>query len=112
MVGCSVSHRSVALTTMFAGLVVTGCASATGPTSSRIMGGGSDYHYSRLTCLAPTSLPGPIVSLTLDDMGMTQMMSDTAPLDSHMMLRATPPPNPPGRSAWWPRTWIGVPTSS
>jgi hypothetical protein len=97
MVGCPVSHRSVAPTTMFAGLVLTGCASATGPTSSRIMGGGSDYHYSRLTCLAPNALPGPIVSVTLDDVGMTQMMSGTAPLDSHMMLRATPATEPAGK---------------
>ena len=54
------------------------------------MMGGSSYHYSGLTCSAPKSLPGAVVNVTLADMGMTQMMSGTAPLGSHMMLRATP----------------------
>jgi uncharacterized cupredoxin-like copper-binding protein len=54
------------------------------------MMGGSDYHYSGLTCSAPKALPGTVVNVTLADMGMTQMMSGTAPLGSHMMLRATP----------------------
>lgn len=54
------------------------------------MMGGSGYHYSGLTCSAPKSLPGAVVNVTLADMGITQMMSGTAPLGSHMMLRATP----------------------
>jgi uncharacterized cupredoxin-like copper-binding protein len=90
MVNCAVSRRSVVLATVFGALVLSGCASTSHPAGSGMMGGGSDYHYSRLTCSAPTSLPGHTVSVTLADMGMTQMMSGTAPLGSHMMLHATP----------------------
>lgn len=54
------------------------------------MMGGTAYHYSGLTCSAPKSLPGTVLNVTLADMGMTQMMSGTAPLGSHMKLRATP----------------------
>jgi uncharacterized cupredoxin-like copper-binding protein len=91
-----------------AGLVLAGCTSATPPTDSPMMGvasvvatdpsapggvmtgGGPGYFSSRLTCAAPTSLPGTTVNVMLGDMGMTQMMSGTAPLGGHMMLRATP----------------------
>jgi uncharacterized cupredoxin-like copper-binding protein len=52
--------------------------------------GGSDYHFGRLTCSAPQSLPGRIVNVTLADQGMTQMMGGTAPMGVRMMLRATP----------------------
>ena len=48
------------------------------------------YTYSRLSCSAPTALPGTTVNVTLGDMGMTQPMSGTAPLGAHMMLRAAP----------------------
>lgn len=54
------------------------------------MMGGAGYHYSELSCSAPTALPGTVVNVTLADMGMTRMMSGAAPLGSHMMLRATP----------------------
>ena len=54
------------------------------------MGGGSASHYSRLTCAAPTNLPGSKITVLLGDMGMTQMMDGTAPLGSRMMLRAIP----------------------
>jgi uncharacterized cupredoxin-like copper-binding protein len=64
---------------------------------SRMMGGGAAYHYSRLTCSAPNSLPGSTVRVLLADMGMTRMMSGTAPMGSHMMLRATPGTVPAGR---------------
>ena len=60
-------------------------------------GGGPGYFSSRLTCAAPTSLPGTTVNVMLGDMGMTQMMSGTAPLGSHMMLRATPATVPAGQ---------------
>ena len=62
-----------------------------------MMGGDPNYHYSSLTCAAPTSLPGSTVTVVLGDMGMTQMMSGTAPLGSHMMLRATPATVPAGQ---------------
>jgi uncharacterized cupredoxin-like copper-binding protein len=64
--------------------------SAANSAGSGMIGAGSGYHYSRLTCSAPTSLPGQTVNVTLGDMGMTQMMGGTAPIGSHMMLRATP----------------------
>ena len=61
------------------------------------MMGASGYAYSRLTCAAPTSLPGSTVNVTLGDMGMTQMMGGVAPLGGHMMLRATPATVPGGQ---------------
>ena len=62
-----------------------------------MMGGGSGYTWSRLTCAAPTSLPGSTVNVMLGDMGMTRMMSDVAPLGGHMMVRATPTTVPAGQ---------------
>src|SRR6478672_8953140 len=77
-------------------LALSGCA-ATGSTGQRamngpgMMGGASaGYHFSRLTCAAPTSLPGSTVRVVLGDMGMSRMAAGTAPLGAHMMLRATP----------------------
>lgn len=61
-----------------------------GTSGSGMMGGGAGYSYSRLTCAAPSSLPGRTVSVMLADMGMTQMMGGTAPLGARMMLRAVP----------------------
>ncbi len=54
-----------------------------------MMGNASGYHYSRLACQAPASLPSPAVTVLLADMGMTRMMGGTAPLGAHMMLHAT-----------------------
>ena len=98
--------RSVVLATVLAGVALTGCASAThrvgSPMMGRsgssatpstgpgMMGGGSGYRYSRLSCSAPASLPGSVVNVTLADMGMTRMMGGTAPMGAHMTLRATP----------------------
>ena len=67
-----------------------GGGTVAGSTGAGMMGGDSDYHYSPLTCSPPSSLPGSTVTVVLGDMGMTQMMSGTAPLGSHMMLQATP----------------------
>ena len=97
MIGSSVTRRSVALATALAGLALAGCASTSHPASAGMMGGGTAYHYSRLTCSAPNSLPGHTVSVTLADMGMTQMMGGTAPLGAHMMLRALPTTVPAGQ---------------
>ncbi|MDQ2838868.1 MAG: hypothetical protein M3Y89_15855 [Actinomycetota bacterium] len=86
----SVSRRkAIGLAAIAAALVLNGCASSNHSTGSPMMGG-TGYHYSGLTCPAPKALPGTVVNVTLADMGMTQMMSGTAPLGSHMMLRATP----------------------
>ena len=60
-------------------------------------GDGAGYHYSTLTCAAPSNLPGQTVNVLLGDMGMTQMMSGTAPLGAHMMLRLTPAIVPAGK---------------
>jgi uncharacterized cupredoxin-like copper-binding protein len=48
------------------------------------------YHLSRLTCSAPTSLPGTPVYVMLGDMGMSRMMGGVAPMGAPMMLRAVP----------------------
>jgi len=55
------------------------------------------YHMSRLTCSAPTSLPGSTVHVIVGDMGMTSMMGGVAPLGGHMMLRAFPASVPTGQ---------------
>jgi uncharacterized cupredoxin-like copper-binding protein len=68
----------------------SGRGSGPRPSSSVMMGSGSDYHYSTLSCSAPIALPGHIVQVTLADMGMTQVMGGTAPMGAHMMLHATP----------------------
>jgi uncharacterized cupredoxin-like copper-binding protein len=58
--------------------------------------GGSGYSYSRLTCSAPTSLPGWRVTVMLADMGMNRMMSGGAPRGARMMLHAVPVTAPDG----------------
>jgi uncharacterized cupredoxin-like copper-binding protein len=62
------------------------------PGGPGMMGGVGDSGYtaSRLSCSAPAALPGRTVTVTLADMGMTSMMSGTAPLGAPMILRATP----------------------
>jgi hypothetical protein len=84
--------RTLVLAT--ATLALAGCTtinlqSGTGMGGGMMAGGGS-YQQSRLTCAAPTDLPGARVTVMLGDMGMTRMMSGTAPLGAPMMLRATP----------------------
>lgn len=59
--------------------------------------GGSGYNFSALSCTAPNSLPGAIVTVALADMGMTHMATGTAPLGSHMRLLAAPTTVPAGR---------------
>jgi len=73
-------------------LTLAGCGGTgrTGPSFSGMMGNANGYHYSRLTCAPPADLHGQVVTVTLADMGMQRMMSGTAPLGTHMMLRAAP----------------------
>lgn len=53
--------------------------------------GMNGYTLSSSTCTrAAPSVSGTVVRVVLADMGMTQMMGGTAPMDAHMMLRATP----------------------
>jgi uncharacterized cupredoxin-like copper-binding protein len=108
--------RTLALVATIAGLALAGCSSGSGsgtgmmggaPVTSGsgpgpgMMGGGSGpgagYHLSTLACTAPPDLPGTTVTVTLADMGMTQMMGGTAPLGAHMMLRAAPATVPAGK---------------
>lgn len=113
MAGANAYWRWVVLAAALSGLILAGCASSTnragspmtggaGPSGaasagSSMMGGGSAYHYSHLTCAAPASLPGSVVNVTLADMGMTQRMGGTAPMGAHMTLRATPTTAPAGQ---------------
>jgi len=100
------------LATAVASLVLASCGSvsSTGPgmmnagghstassTGAGMMGAGGGYHFARVTCSAPRSLPGRIVNVTLGDMGMTRMMGGTAPLGTHMMLRVAPATIPAGQ---------------
>jgi uncharacterized cupredoxin-like copper-binding protein len=62
-----------------------------------MMGGGAGYRFAHTTCSAPGSLPGPIVNVTLADMGMTRMMGGTAQLGARMMLRVSPATIPAGQ---------------
>jgi uncharacterized cupredoxin-like copper-binding protein len=73
-------------------VAVAGCGGTSQQSRPGMMGGSGDtgYHYSQLTCSPPSSLPGRTVTVTLADMGMTQMMGGTAPLGAQMMLRANP----------------------
>jgi uncharacterized cupredoxin-like copper-binding protein len=62
-----------------------------------LMMNGSNYSYSRLSCSAPSNLPGSTVNVTAVDMGMNRMMGGTAPRGVHMMLRANPTTVPAGQ---------------
>ena len=82
---------AVAASLALAGCGASGSEAVSGsPAGPGMMVGASGYHSSTLTCRAPKDLPGHVVNVTLGDMGMTQMMSGTAPLGRHMMLRAAP----------------------
>lgn len=89
MIRCFAGRRSTVLFAVLTTLVLTGCASTARSPRSGMMGSGTQYHFSPTTCAATRSLPGTTVNVTVADMGMTQMMGDTAPLGSHMMLRSS-----------------------
>ena len=93
LAGCTAATSSLAGSGMMGGPPVV----AGDPTGPGMMGGAAGYTFSRLTCSAPPSLPGTTVDVMLGDMGMTQMMSDTAPLGGQMMLRVTPATVPAGQ---------------
>jgi hypothetical protein len=66
-----------------------GPSSAAQPLAQAMMDPGMPgYLYSKLTCQASKSVPTPIVTVLLADMGMTQPLGGTAPLGVHMMLRS------------------------
>lgn len=68
-----------------------------GGSSGGMMNGGGAYHYSRLSCSGPSSVPGATVRVVLADMGMTQMMGGDAPRRSQMQLTAAPALVPAGQ---------------
>jgi uncharacterized cupredoxin-like copper-binding protein len=84
-----VGGRRLPLTIAVTGLLLSGCT-ASNHTGPAMMGNGSAYHYSTVTCAAPAGLPGHTVNVILGDMGMTRMMGGTAPRGSRMRLRAVP----------------------
>jgi uncharacterized cupredoxin-like copper-binding protein len=86
----AMTSRRVLVAVAVVSLPLAGCSTANHRTGSGMMGGGSTYHYSNVTCAAPATLPGRTVTVMLGDMGMTRMMGGTAPLGGHMMLRAAP----------------------
>jgi len=102
------TRRSVFVVIVVASLVavIAGCSSENsrsthaatmGDSAAGMMGGvPPGYHYSRLTCSAPSSLPGSRVQVILADMGMMRMMGGTAPLGARMMLHAVPARVPAG----------------
>jgi uncharacterized cupredoxin-like copper-binding protein len=121
MFGGVLPRLSGVLVVVVAAVFLSGCSGATVASGPGMMGGGSavvtnpsvagpgmmggsagmmsvsGYAFSRLTCAAPTSLPGSTVNVMLADMGMTRMMGGVAPLGGHMMLRATPASVPRGQ---------------
>ena len=70
-------------------LLVVGCTTNSG-NQSGMMNSSSKYYQSKQLCEVPSDLPGAIVKVSLEDMGMTQMMGGTAPLSAQMRLSATP----------------------
>jgi uncharacterized cupredoxin-like copper-binding protein len=70
--------------------LVSGCGVAAHGGDGQMMGGGSGYHYSSLTCTPPSSPPEHTIAVNLGDMGMTRMMGGTAPRGGHMLLTAAP----------------------
>lgn len=70
-------------------LVLPGCSGTTVSPGDG-MATGRGYHYSTLTCAAPTALPGSRVRVVLADRGMTRMMGGVAPMGSPMRLQAFP----------------------
>ena len=88
MRNASVGGRKLPVTTAVIGVLLAGCT-ASSHTGSPMMGAGSAYHYSTVSCASPR-LPGDAVHVVLGDMGMTRMMGGTAPRGARMRLRAIP----------------------
>jgi uncharacterized cupredoxin-like copper-binding protein len=65
-----------------------GTGTSAGPGMMGGPGMGPGYTASRLTCSAPSTMPGTTVTVQLGDMGMMSPSTETAPLGAPMMLRA------------------------
>lgn len=96
MTGSCRLHRLLGLAGA-AAVLLTGCVVVNNGQDVPRMPHGMRYHYSTLTCSAPSSLPGRRVRVTLADMGMTRMMHGAAPMGAHMRLRVSPRTVPAGR---------------
>lgn len=59
-------------------------------TGSGMMGSTSNYNSSTLNCKIPIHLSGRIVTVVLQDMGMSRMMGGIAPVGAHMRLMVSP----------------------
>lgn len=86
---------TTAIAFAISGLVLAGCSTGGGPRmgmghDTPMMGAVAGYHFSNVSCSAPTNLPGSRVTVMLGDMGMMHMGGPSAPPGSHMMLRAIP----------------------
>lgn len=86
-------------------LLIAGCSmgggsgGAAGPGTAGPAGGAGmmgGYRFSALTCTAPAKLPGSTLDVVLGDAGMSRIAGGTAPMGSHMMLRARPASVPAG----------------
>jgi uncharacterized cupredoxin-like copper-binding protein len=77
----------------------TGAGTVAGPEFGGSMMGSvpHGYHLARLTCSAPSSLPGSTIYVMVGDMDMTSPMGGVAPLGARMMLRAVPTSVPAGQ---------------
>ena len=73
-----------------AGSIALGGCSARQSPRGMMGGGGGGYHYSALTCRAPGTAAGSVVSVRLSDMGMSRAMGAVAPMGAPMRLRVLP----------------------
>jgi uncharacterized cupredoxin-like copper-binding protein len=87
LVACSATGSSTNAPGMMAGSSANNPGAMMGGSGS-MMGDGT-YHYAPLTCPAPAGLPGTTVAVMVGDMGVTKMMSGTAPTGARMMLRTS-----------------------
>ena len=123
----------MAVVVVLVGTLTAGCANSPQTvmgdrsSSSGMMGGRSGfggsmgsiprgYQMSRLTCSAPSSLPGTTVFVMLGDMGMTRMMGHVARMGPRMVLRAVPDTVPAGKVSfvvgnmgWRPHEMVVLP---
>lgn len=92
-----VRPRTLILVALSVLALASGCAATPSRSNSAgMMGGDGQYHDASLTCAAPPTLPGSLVSITLADMGMTSMMGGTAPKGAPMRLQVSPATAPAG----------------
>jgi uncharacterized cupredoxin-like copper-binding protein len=88
---------ALAVGTLAVGALLSACGGGAAPVRGpAMMGAGSGYHYSRLSCDAPASSRDRTVQVMVADLGMTRMMGGTAPLGARMRMVAAPGTVPAG----------------